>query len=178
MPRLRTVVEAEVLEEVGYFDYLDMEMVDEGLLIRAKSPLFGKWIENITDKKVGVVASSAVAWAGGTYYIPPGTYDALGNRGVRGPEVWPPRGVQCVAFLDYSPFFSEGSPNVLWMFHTKLGEGFSLTVRQPTSPNNFEDYFQECVQAVQDIYTTCLRKASLHATFAELWERGEDEQRQ
>jgi hypothetical protein len=152
--KLKTSVIASLEEEDKYFEYLRMKMEDQGLRIQAKSPSFAKWFN---DQSQGVLKVKATnPWSGGAYHN-----ICLENiKGVNG-YIYPD---------DYS-FFHDGTPNLLWMVHKELEGGFDLLVKQTISLNNFEDYFSQCCEAVRDLYTTYLRKASLEASFSELREK-------
>lgn len=151
--KLKTIITSSVDEEGFYFDFLRMRMEDEGLRIQAKSPLFGSYLESISQGPW--VLKKNNPWKGGTYH----------NVG----EEF--RGVKGFVYPEDPAYFHDGSPNLLWLCHTKLKEGFDLLVTQAISLNNFEDYFAQSCDAVRDFYIANLRKATLEATFSELWRK-------
>ena len=158
--RLKTTLFAEVKEEGTYFEHFKMTMLDEGLQIEAKSPLFASWIKSLVVPGSGAALPRKNPW----YISPTIAYPILSN-----PDSFPPRGVTGYIYPGEPGFFSEHQPNLLWLLHPGLAEGFSLTVKQPITLNDFEDYFAKCCDAIRDIYVTQLRKATLQATFSELW---------
>jgi hypothetical protein len=155
--KLKTTILVSVGEERNYFDYFRLTMEDEGLRIEAKSPLFAAWLKSITSGFYQTKTSNP--WHMGkekylalTQQLPPNSLSHLG---------W--------VFLDEYWFFQEGKPNLFWLTHKDLGEGFSILVKQPISLNDFQDYFEQCSTAIRELYVHLLRKASAEATFSELW---------
>lgn len=151
--KLKTTLVASVEEDGVYFDYLRMSMEDDGLRIQAKSPLVGKFIQSLNTPPTPWLIKKNNPWVKGTYW---NIGDSL-------------RGVQGYFYPEDYGYFHDGSPHLLWLCHTGLAEGFDLVVKQTISLNNFEDYFAKGCDAVRDLYTTYLRKATLEATFSELW---------
>jgi len=159
--KLKTSLQAEVQEEGTYFPLLRMTMLDEGLEIQAQSPLFARWIQSISSggEEVIRLTKKHPWYLGSTLF-----YRRLLNL-----DSFPPRGINAFIYPEEHDYFSDGQVNLLWLLHPNLAEGFSLVVKQPISLNNFEDYFAKCCDAIRDIYVTQLRKASLEATFSEIW---------
>jgi hypothetical protein len=159
--KLKTTLVVNTSSEHAYFDYLRMKMVDEGLVVEGKSPLFAAWMKTLYEPTPTFQAMrTSHPW-----YVGPKTYYRLAKE-------FPPRGlVQSPGWIypDEFQFFSDSRPNLMWLLHKDLGTGFSITVKQPISLNNFQDYFSECCEAVRDIYTGMLRQASAEATFSEIW---------
>ena len=143
-------------ESITYFGPLSMEMLDEGLLIKGRSPLFAKFIQERYASPPEEVPSFKTKWGKAESFLQLKT-------------AFPPNGIS--AFIRYGEpnYFQDAEPNMIWLLHRDLATGFSLLVEQPISLNNFEDYFTSCCAAIQDIYTKFLRKASAEATFAEVW---------
>jgi hypothetical protein len=149
-------------QEVAYFDHLSMKLVDEGLLVRAKSPTFGNFFSSLAEKTPLGNPSTFTApeiWKNGRYF----------NIGRRFP---PNLDVLCRA--DYFCLFVEGNPNLLWLTNVDMAKGFEQLIPEALSLNNFEDYFMGSCLAIQTLYQTQLRKGELEAKFL-VMEQDQDE---
>ncbi len=160
-------VTAGMLEESTYFETLRMRMIDEGLLITARSPAFATAISAAANRTPTGKASTQVgtdSWKNGKFFSV--------NR-----AAFPPRQVEGLAcfYAQGIHYFYDSCVNVPWLLHVGLGEGFELVVPYPISMNDFEDYFTRSCAAIQDIYRQVLRKGELEATFKVL--EGEEEER-
>ena len=160
--KLKTTLVVGTEAEHNYFDYFRLKMVDEGVQLQAKSPLFGAWMQSFCDAEPTYLALRTTH----PWYDGPKAYKKFVRE-------WPPAmgGGESIGWIypEQVHFFEEGRPNLLWLAHKDLATGINLVVKQPISLNNFQDYFSECCESIRDIYVGLLRKANAEATFSEVW---------
>ena len=152
MTKYKIAITSSMEDDVEYFELLKMKIVDEGLLISAKSRLFGDYFGGRANKTPGGKPSTFQGthlWKNGRFYL------------VERPL--PPDVVGFIRFDMQSKLFWEGSPNLQWFLHTDLSKGFDLLVPEALSLNNFEDYFMGCVTAAQNFHQKVLRRGELEA---------------
>lgn len=167
---LVTEIKTSVPKEVVYFDHLTMDVVAEGMVVKAKSELFHNWIKSQQALKTGDGELC-------TYTIRKSDPVAFHNKvGPMGHEFYTPQDKwnysvpYGLAQIGYGEYFVDEKPNLIWMFSTKLGEGTEVLFKTPISLNNWEDYFTTCCKAIQDIWYRELRRVSITAKFKEILE--------
>jgi hypothetical protein len=152
-------------EEVKYFEKLKLELVETGVRIQAKSPMFYDFFAGVTPK---TAAGKPTTYGGGDnlptriMHVPSGLFRSYTTTGGR-------------KILFHSTdvnLFHEGCPNLSWLLSLDLGKGLDIVVRQPMSLNDFEDYFSECCTFIQEFYLRNMRRGSLAATFTSVEETG------
>lgn len=156
--KLKTSIQVESGVERTYFELLRFEMVKEGLQISAKSPLFAAWVAGFCKKGETRQLTSGL-WRN----IPFAVFK------VTAPE-FPPPGFSAYCCPDDGRYFDgSGNANVAWVLHPDLGKGFTCVTRAPLALNDWEDYAQKSFAFVRDVYIRLLRKATVEATFSEIW---------
>lgn len=154
--KLSTEIITNTPQELVYFDYLTMDIVPKGLLVKAKAPLFAEWIKTQSQKSDGGKLPTWTLAGSGKFYYPADQWTYTQPWGY--------------AMYNHLKYFADEKPNLIWLFHTELATGCEMTFPEPISINNWEDYFTTSCRAVQDIYTRELRQASVSARFKEILE--------
>ena len=137
-------------EEIEFFPYFAVEAVPEGTQISAKSPVFADFIAaHQTKSPIGL----SLRWEklGSIYRTDKAYFSWDGSAGL---------------FLGPSDDESS-SPNLLWLLHPKLKEGFDFIFPEPLSLNNLEDYFQSVCDELRDVYIEYLRGAKFSVNMKE-----------
>jgi hypothetical protein len=155
--KLATEVVVSTPREMVYFDHLQMDIVPEGLLVKAKAPLFAEWIKSQSLPAGAGTSPSQPTFnirGSGKFYYPADTWAYQKPYGFAAHGAW--------------NYFADEKPNLIWLFNTALAEGCEYTFKLPISHNNWEDYFTMCCRAVQEIWVKELRHASISAKFKEI----------
>jgi hypothetical protein len=169
--KLKVTLQSSTKTDVLYFDELTMLLTPGGLNIKARSPLFAEWIktgqillggaentEPLEAFKYLAASKSAMIQALGeeakNFYVPTETWSW------QKPYGW--------VHLQNFELFADEKPNLFWLFHKGLAEGFDITLKKQLSINDWEDYFTACCKAIQEIWLKELRSAVLSASFSEV----------
>lgn len=154
-------ITSSMAEDVKYFEKLKMKIVDEGVEITALSPLFGKYF---ADRAIKTPATGRPSTFKGT-----GLWKNAMFFNVPQPL---PHDIPAFIRPELTSLFWDGSPNLQWILHTDLANGFTMVVPEAMSLNNFEDYFMGCSVAIQQFHQMVLRRGELEATFSFREEEG------
>lgn len=161
---LITEITTKLPKEVVYFDYLTMDLVPQGLLVKAKSKLFSDWIKSSQSFQANGLHEY---W---THKSTPSRPCLLGSPGQQfytPLDKWNYSVPYGIAQLPLAEYFLEEKPNLIWLFAVGLDEGTEVLFRHPISLNNWEDYFTNCCRAIQDIWIKELRTVTISASFKE-----------
>lgn len=155
---LKTLLTVTTPNEFQYFESLEMEIIPEGLEIRAKSPLFAKWIKETQTQQ----------------QLPPIPGMVAPKIGPKEAKFWRPTtqwewGPYGFAAMD-SQYFAEERPNLMWLFNTELDKGCVTHFYRAISINNWEDYFTTCAKSIQNLYLDHMRSACVKLRFSEILE--------
>lgn len=162
---LITELRTKTPQEITYFDYLTMDIVPEGLLVKAKSKVFADWIKAQGIYKDTLSTPALMKLKSTSYAKLIGPPDLMLYQPLDKWNYGMPYGLAQWGFGDY---FGDEKPNLMWLFHPELETGCEFLFRTPISLNNWEDYFTSCCKSIQDIWCKELRTASISATFKEL----------
>lgn len=171
--QLKVTLQSSTKKEVLFFDELTMLLTPGGLNIKAKSPVFAEWIKS-SQVLLGGVDGTELLEA--IKCLPASKSIMTQHLGEEAKnfycpcEVWSWQKPYGWAHLQNFEFFSDEKPNLFWLFHKGLAEGFDITVKKQLSINDWEDYFTSCCKAVQEIWVKELRSALLSASFSEVLE--------
>jgi hypothetical protein len=140
----------EMPEEIEFFPLFSLESVSGGTKFTVKSPVFAEWVKKNQGKNPLLLDKK---WA------------ALGDLYRTNIRLFP-YDVGMGLFIGTGEDDSS-TPNLLWLFHPKLGEGFDFTYPEPLSLNNLEDLFHSTCEELRDIYVDHIRGVKLSAKLKE-----------
>lgn len=158
--KLSTETTLIIPQDVVYFDMFSVGLERDGVVIKAKAPLFADWIKGTQSVKT--------ASGKPKLYREIGPWDQSSECFLVPDHSW-----QETKSYGFAPTGGQGSwfwndrPNLVWLFHVDLGTGMEIKVKQPISLNNWEDYFTACCSTITSIYTQELRQALAEAKFIE-----------
>jgi hypothetical protein len=154
--RLTTEITAVVPEEVEFMPLFSVELTDEGVLLKAKSPLFANYFRTISKAS----KTRKFKFWPGEYYVDLDLSRIKSSSGAFELNQW-----------DQS-LVRGGIVNLSWLSHVDLGseEGMTFLYPDAMSYQDMEDFFTLACEALRDIYLCNLRKAKLSVRMAEVIE--------
>lgn len=149
--RLIEEITVEVPDHVTYLDYLTLDptAVEGKIVLKAKSPIFAKWMASLVPE--GTKPSTSGKWGGSYHNIEYGRINGLG-------EIWMDA-VGQDALIRTTPH--GASINLSWLRHTKLGEGIEIAFSPTISMADYEDFLPTAAQTLKRLYLNNIRQEIL-----------------
>ena len=149
---LKQTITVSLKTDDVYFELFEVESVENGTMLRAKSKKFGQWLKGLKKTRAfnGIPAE---VWKNGTFYLPQVNLEGTEGR------------ILCSPSYD---LFADGQANMVWLFHGDLEVGWELLLPVPMSFNNLEDFFTTSVDTLRDLYIAHLRAGKLSAQLSEV----------
>lgn len=150
--QLQTLLQVKVPDPVEFFPEFTIALASEGVLIRARSPLFARFLEGkalIGKKGEGLFNS---LWQGNNLRSP--------LPSVNFASEWSMHSMDGL-------FIGDREPNLIWLTHPDLGTGCKVLLKIPISVPDLEDYFTTAVVKLRNIYTSFIREVEFSAQLSE-----------